>query len=67
MKASDVDNPTGVIDCRRGLHAKLVEQPPLPFDEASPSVEVDWVCPACGAVVKTVSWTRAAWERRARG
>jgi hypothetical protein len=68
MKASgDAANPTGVIDCRRGLHAPLIEQPPLPFDDTSPSVEVDWVCSACGRVVETVSWTRAAWDKRTRG
>jgi hypothetical protein len=48
-------------DCDQGFHGLLVEAAPL---EADGVVEVQHVCPACGAIEYTVSYTRAAWRRR---
>jgi hypothetical protein len=57
MKAS-VDD-ADPIDCKHGQHAPLDELPPSPGD--GHTVEVDWRCPACMRLVRTVSWTQEAW------
>lgn len=53
-----------IIDCDRGHHAPLVEQPPL--DDGT-TVNVDSICPACGRLVESVSWKKAAWLKKHGG
>lgn len=45
-------------NCELGHHGALVAAAPI---ETDTTVEVDFVCPACGAIEYTQSWGKAAW------
>lgn len=51
---------TQTVDCEHGFHAALVPAPPV---ESDSSVEIDYVCPLCGAIEYTQSWGKEAWQK----
>jgi len=48
--------------CEGGYHGALVAAPPIIGEH---SVEIDQICPHCGAIEYVVSYTKAAWAQQA--
>jgi hypothetical protein len=47
-------------DCEHGHHGALIPHPPI---ESEDSVEIDYVCTACGSTEYTKYYAREAWQR----
>lgn len=50
--------------CRGGLHGPLVRGAIVEYARC---VNVDEVCERCGGIVKTVSYSKEAWQKQLEG